>query len=154
MSNSFALREYTIPPRRETRSPLGFSDKSAKKSCNFRWYAQKPSILPRSCPTCWDVTMICRCPHPDNPRSPSAAGRGHASPIQARSWPSISAWFGRGEAQFVGTKIDFVVSLDLGGQGVSRWSARQFELSRCSQRVLPTSMWVHPCTWEISTKRL
>jgi hypothetical protein len=46
MSNSFALWEFTIPPRRETRSPLGFSDKSAKKSRNFRCYAQKPSILP------------------------------------------------------------------------------------------------------------
>jgi hypothetical protein len=56
MSNSFALREYTIPPRRENRSPLGFSNKSAKKSRNFRCYAQKPSKLPRSCPTCWDVT--------------------------------------------------------------------------------------------------
>jgi hypothetical protein len=55
MSNSFALQEFTIPPRRETRFPLGFSDKSAKKSCNFRCYAQKPSILPRSCPTCWDI---------------------------------------------------------------------------------------------------
>jgi hypothetical protein len=57
MSNSFALREYNIPPRRETRSLLGFSDKSAKKSRNFRWYAQKPSNLPRNCPTCWDVTL-------------------------------------------------------------------------------------------------
>jgi hypothetical protein len=56
MSNSFALQEFTILPRRETRSPLGFSDKSAKKSHNFRCYAQKPSILPRSCPTCWDIT--------------------------------------------------------------------------------------------------
>jgi hypothetical protein len=56
MSNSFAPQEFTIPPRRETRSPLGFSDKSAKKYRNFRCYAQKPSILPRSCPTCWDIT--------------------------------------------------------------------------------------------------
>jgi hypothetical protein len=30
MSNSFTLREFTIPPRRETRSPLGFSDKARK----------------------------------------------------------------------------------------------------------------------------
>jgi hypothetical protein len=56
MSNSFALREFTIPPWRETRSPLGFSDKSAKKSRNFICFTQKPSILPRSCPTCWDIT--------------------------------------------------------------------------------------------------
>jgi hypothetical protein len=56
MSNSFAPREFTIPPRREIRSSIGFSDKSAKKSRNFRCYAQKPSILPRSCPTCWDIT--------------------------------------------------------------------------------------------------
>jgi hypothetical protein len=32
MSNSFALQEFTIPPRRETRFPLGFSDKSVKKN--------------------------------------------------------------------------------------------------------------------------
>jgi hypothetical protein len=56
MSTSFALQEFTIPSRREIRSLLGFSDKSAKKSHNFRCYAQKPSILPRSCPTCWDIT--------------------------------------------------------------------------------------------------
>jgi hypothetical protein len=48
---SFALREFTISSRREIRSLLGFSDKSAKKSHNFRCYAQKPSILPQSCPT-------------------------------------------------------------------------------------------------------
>jgi hypothetical protein len=54
---SFALREFTIPPQREIRSLLGFRDKSAKKSRNFRCYAQKPSILPRSCPTCWDITQ-------------------------------------------------------------------------------------------------
>jgi hypothetical protein len=29
MSNSFTLREYTVPPRRETRFLLGFSNKSA-----------------------------------------------------------------------------------------------------------------------------
>jgi hypothetical protein len=57
MSISFALREFTIPPRREIRSLLGFSDKSTKKSRNFRCYAQKPSILHRSCPTCWDITL-------------------------------------------------------------------------------------------------
>jgi hypothetical protein len=43
-------------PRREIRSPLGFSGKSVKKSRNFRCYAQKPSILPQSCPMCWDIT--------------------------------------------------------------------------------------------------
>jgi hypothetical protein len=44
------------PRRRETRSLLGFSDKSVKKSRNFRCYVQKPSNLPRNCPACWDVT--------------------------------------------------------------------------------------------------
>jgi hypothetical protein len=28
-----------------------------KKSRNLRCYAQKPSKLPQSCPTCWDVTF-------------------------------------------------------------------------------------------------
>jgi hypothetical protein len=58
MSNSLALREFTIPSRREIRSLLGFSKKSVKKSRNFRCNAQKPSILPQSCPTCWDITSI------------------------------------------------------------------------------------------------
>jgi hypothetical protein len=47
-----------FPPRRETRSPLGFSDKNVKKSRNFGCYAQKPSILPRNRPTCWDITKL------------------------------------------------------------------------------------------------
>jgi hypothetical protein len=57
MSNSLALREFTIPPRREIRSLLAFSNKSAKKSRNFRCNAQNPSTLSRSCPTCWDITL-------------------------------------------------------------------------------------------------
>jgi hypothetical protein len=57
MSNSLTLREFTIPPRREIWSLLGFSNKSVKKSRNFRWNAQNSSILPRSCPTCWDITI-------------------------------------------------------------------------------------------------
>jgi hypothetical protein len=42
MSKSFALREFTSSPRREIRSLLGFRNKSAKKSHNFRCNAQKP----------------------------------------------------------------------------------------------------------------
>jgi hypothetical protein len=45
-----------FPLEDRARSLLGFSVKSVKKSRNFKFNAQKPSILPHSCPTCWDIT--------------------------------------------------------------------------------------------------
>jgi hypothetical protein len=46
MSNSFTLREYTIPPRRETRSLLGLVIKARKNPVILDDMHKSPLIYP------------------------------------------------------------------------------------------------------------
>jgi hypothetical protein len=97
MSISLALREFTIPCRREIRSLLGFSNKSAKKSRNFRCNAQKLSILPRSCPTCWDTTTAVNAVMPHLPLFLHTCDRGRFQDVFGLypTWPWGNRRFGR-----------------------------------------------------------